>query len=69
MNIVSCRPGADEPAFPAWLASQNLSESQKSELAVTLKQPISKKYEGHPIGWLEIFPRFSGVNIAKIYTL
>ena len=70
MNIVSCRPGADEPAFPAWLASQNFSESQKSELDVTyvrLKQPISKKYEGHPIGWLEIFPIFSGVN--KLSTL
>lgn len=69
MNIVSCRPGADEPAFPAWLASQIFSESQKSELDVThvtLKQPISKKYEGHPIGWLEIFPIFSGVKIEHL---
>ena len=66
MKIVSCRPGADEPAFPAWLESQNFSESQKSELDVTLKQPISKKYEGHPIGWLEIFPIFSGVKIEHL---
>lgn len=66
MTIMSCRPGADEPAFPAWLASRNISESEKSELDVTLKQPISKKYEGHPIGWLEIFPIFSGVKMEHL---